>query len=146
MSNALQYKASKGFKCIYYICCLWWLLGGGGCFIIFGRFGKGSELIYLYWEGRYCVIFLLANFIFGTRPLLMIIAQFLMIFYDGYKNKAHILAYVFPENSRPVLTFPFGIYSLLFSLSFFLYFFHFLSSFFLSFSLLFQNTSFCFIP
>ena len=45
MSNALQYKASKGFRYIYYIC-RWWL-EGGRCVIIFGRFGGGSELICL---------------------------------------------------------------------------------------------------
>ena len=43
MSNALQYKASKGFRYIYYICR--WCWGGGGFVIIFGRFGGGSELI-----------------------------------------------------------------------------------------------------
>ena len=34
MSNALQYKASKGFRYIYYIC-RWWLGGGGGVRHIF---------------------------------------------------------------------------------------------------------------
>ena len=32
MSNALQYKASKGFRYIYYICR--WCWGGGGGFVI----------------------------------------------------------------------------------------------------------------
>ena len=35
MSNALHYKASKGFRYIYYIC-RWWLGGGGGAWGIWG--------------------------------------------------------------------------------------------------------------
>ena len=46
MSNALQYKASKGFRYIYYICRWCWEGRGRGVFvIIYGRFGGGSELI-----------------------------------------------------------------------------------------------------
>ena len=72
MSNALQYKISKGFRYIDYIC-RWWLVG----VLIFGRFGWGSELICLCWKQGYCVIFLLAKLIFRA-PLLIIIAQSLI--------------------------------------------------------------------
>ena len=56
---------------------------------------------------------------------------------NGYKKEPHILPYIIPEHSRPVRTFPFGIYIVYFSHSRF---------FFLSFCLFFQNTSYCFIP
>ena len=80
MSNALQYKASKGFRYIYYIC-RWCWGGGRGFVIIFGRFA--------FVERGYCVIFLLARLIFRPPPpsLLIIFAQSLNTRHFPYTNK-----------------------------------------------------------
>ena len=63
-----------------------------------------------------------------------------MLLNDGYQKEAHTLPYIIAENSRPIRTFPFGIYCLFWSIfsysrSFFVSFILSLSSSFLSFSL-----------
>ena len=76
MSNALQYKASKGFRYIYYICR--WCWGGGGRHN-FWEIWRGVRANLRLLRGGYCVIFLLARLIFRPPhpppPLLIIIAQ-----------------------------------------------------------------------
>ena len=77
MSNALQYKASKGFRYIYYIC-MWCWGGGGGVRHNFWEIWRGvrANLRLLRWG--YCVIFLLARLVLLPPPLLIIIAQSLI--------------------------------------------------------------------
>ena len=70
MSNALQYKASKGFRYIYYIC-RWWL---GGVSWFLGHSEGRSELICLCWEWGIVKYFTLRSSFFGP-PILIIIAQ-----------------------------------------------------------------------
>ena len=64
MSNALQYKASKGFRYIYYIC-RWWL---GGVRHKFWEIWRGLRANLLLLRVGYCVIFLIANLIFAPPP------------------------------------------------------------------------------
>ena len=75
MSNTLQYKASKGFRYISYICRCW--LGGGGCVIIFGKFGGVRANLPLLSGGVLCNISpCKAHFSPPPLPpLLIIIAQ-----------------------------------------------------------------------
>ena len=59
MSNALQYKASKGFRYIYYICRWCWGGGGGGVSHNFWEIWRGVRANLRLLRGGYCVIFLL---------------------------------------------------------------------------------------
>ena len=81
MSNALQYKASKGFRYIYYICR--WCWGGGGVHHNFWEIWRGVRANLRLLRGGYCVIFLLARLIFRP-PLLIIIAQSLTVFKTSF--------------------------------------------------------------
>ena len=80
MSNALQYKASKGFRYTYYIC-RWWLekgRGGGGVHHNFWEIWRGVRANLPLLRGGYCVTFLLAKPKFVPHPppaVLIIIAQ-----------------------------------------------------------------------
>ena len=70
MSNALQYKASKGFRYIYYIC-TWWLGAGAGAGAVRHNFWEiwrevRANLPLL--RGGYCVTFLLAKLISPPPP------------------------------------------------------------------------------
>ena len=65
MSNALQYKASKGFRYIYYIC-RWCWGGGGGVRHNFWEIWREVRANLRLLRGGYCVIFLLSKLIF--RP------------------------------------------------------------------------------
>ena len=82
MSNALQYKASKGFRYIHYICRWCWRGGGGGNRHNFWEIWRGVRANLRLSRGGYCVIFLLARLVFRPPPpppLLIIIAQSLIL-------------------------------------------------------------------
>ena len=82
MSNALQYKASKGFRYIYYICKWCWGGGGrGGVRHNFWEIWRGVRANLRLLRGGYCVIFFLARLIFrpSPPPPPIIIAQSLIL-------------------------------------------------------------------
>ena len=87
MSNALQYKASKGFRYIYYICRWCWGGGGGGFVIIFGRFGGGVLCNISPCEAHFSPP--------PPPPLLIIIAQSLIKRFDWIFSNYYFLIIFF---------------------------------------------------